>query len=89
MKRLYVISYDVPDDTRRIKLAALLKSYGERVQLSVFECYLDESLLSDLKARARRLLDLTQDSLRIYSVSGKVEVLGVGPFYEVQPFIVT
>ena len=42
-KRLYAVAYDIPDDTRRIKLASLLKSYGERVQLSVFECYLDES----------------------------------------------
>ncbi|MFD3005216.1 CRISPR-associated endonuclease Cas2 [Thermus tengchongensis] len=81
MKRLYTIAYDIPDDTRRIKLANLLKSYGERVQLSVFECYLDEGLLEDLKARARRLLDLSQDALRIYGVQGEVQVLGVGPVY--------
>ncbi len=37
MKRLYTIAYDIPDDTRRVKLANLLKSYGERVQLSVFD----------------------------------------------------
>ena len=36
-KRLYAVAYDIPDDTRRVKLANLLKSYGERVQLSVFE----------------------------------------------------
>jgi CRISPR-associated protein Cas2 len=78
-KRLYTVAYDIPDDTRRIKLANLLKSYGERVQLSVFECCLDEKLLEDLRARARRLLDLGQDALRIYPVAGRVEVLGVGP----------
>ncbi|BDG22408.1 hypothetical protein TthSNM17_20700 (plasmid) [Thermus thermophilus] len=33
-KRLYAVAYDIPDDTRRVKLANLLKSYGERVQLS-------------------------------------------------------
>jgi len=81
MKRLYAIAYDIPDDTRRVKLANLLKSYGERVQLSVFECYLDEKLLQDLKARAKRLLDLSQDALRIYGVQGEVQVLGVGPVY--------
>jgi CRISPR-associated protein Cas2 len=78
-KRFYAIAYDIPDDTRRVKLANLLKSYGERVQLSVFECYLDDSLLSDLKTRARKVLDLSQDALRIYPVQGEVQVLGVGP----------
>lgn len=88
MKRLYTIAYDIPDDTRRVKLANLLKSYGERVQLSVFECYLDEGLLEDLKARARRLLDLSQDALRIYGVQGEVQVLGAGPVYGEVDFVV-
>lgn len=39
----YVIAYDIPDDSRRDKVATLLVSYGERVQLSVFECWLDGS----------------------------------------------
>lgn len=81
MKRLYAIAYDIPDDSRRVKVANLLKSYGERVQLSVFECYLDEKLVEDLKARARRLLDLSEDALRIYGVHGEVQVLGTGPVY--------
>ena len=72
-KRLYAVAYDIPDDTRRVKLANLLKSYGERVQLSVFEGYLDERVLEDLRRRARRLLDLGQD-----------EVLGVGALPELR-----
>jgi len=67
-KRLYAIAYDIPDDTRRVKLANLLKSYGERVQLSVFECYLDEGLLRELEAKAKRLLGLSEDALRVYPV---------------------
>ncbi|WP_117236921.1 CRISPR-associated endonuclease Cas2 [Thermus sediminis] len=87
-KRLYAVAYDVADDTRRVKLANLLKSYGERVQLSVFECYLDEELLQDLKARARRVLDLGQDALRLYPVRGEVEVLGGGPLGAQDPSFV-
>ncbi|MFN4071641.1 MAG: CRISPR-associated endonuclease Cas2 [Thermus caldifontis] len=86
MRRLYAIAYDIPDDSRRVKLANLLKSYGERVQLSVFECYLDEGLLEDLRQRARRLLDLTEDALRIYPVSGEVQVLGLGRVGEMESF---
>ncbi|AEV16378.1 MAG: CRISPR-associated endonuclease Cas2 [Thermus sp.] len=88
MKRLYAIAYDIPDDTRRVKLANLLKGYGERVQLSVFECYLDERLLEDLRARARKLLDLSQDALRIYPIQGEVQVLGVGPLVREEAFVV-
>ena len=33
---LYVISYDIPDDKRRKKIADLLEGYGQRVQYSVF-----------------------------------------------------
>lgn len=88
MKRLYAIVYDIPDDVRRIKLANLLKSYGERVQLSVFECYLDDAMLQDLKTRVRKMLDFSQDALRIYPVGGAVEVLGVGPFYQEERFLI-
>ena len=63
-----------------------MKSYGERVQLSVFECYLDEELLNDLRTRARKVLDLSQDALRIYPVSGEVQILGVGRVYELEAF---
>ncbi|WP_337845725.1 CRISPR-associated endonuclease Cas2 [Thermus sp.] len=87
-KKPYAIAYDIPDDNRRIKLATLLKSYGERVQLSVFECYLDPKLLEDLKARARKVLDLSEDALRIYPIAGTVEVLGVGPLAEEARFAV-
>jgi len=34
---LYLISYDVPDDQRRLKIMHLLEGLGERVQYSVFE----------------------------------------------------
>src|SRR6185436_13646804 len=39
---LILVSYDIPDDRRRTKLANALKDFGERVQYSVFEFLLDE-----------------------------------------------
>jgi CRISPR-associated protein Cas2 len=41
----YLVSYDIPDDRRRTRLAKLLKDYGGRVQYSVFECLLNQELL--------------------------------------------
>jgi len=83
---LYVIAYDIPEDRRRTRLANLLKSYGERVQLSVFECWLSRAELEALKKRIREKVDLAEDSVRIYRSHPSVEVLGVGPVPEEKDF---
>jgi CRISPR-associated protein Cas2 len=62
----YVISYDVPDDRRRNKIARLLEGYGERVQKSVFEAHLDERGYADLRKRLARLMKADQDNVRFY-----------------------
>ncbi|MEX0269390.1 CRISPR-associated endonuclease Cas2, partial [Leptolyngbyaceae cyanobacterium UHCC 1019] len=33
-----VISYDISEDKRRTKIHKILKSYGQWMQFSVFEC---------------------------------------------------
>jgi len=38
-----VISYDIPEDKRRTKIHKTLKSYGQWMQYSVFECDLTET----------------------------------------------
>ncbi|MFW6359187.1 MAG: CRISPR-associated endonuclease Cas2, partial [Chroococcales cyanobacterium] len=40
---LYLVTYDIPCDKRRKKVADLLEGYGQRVQYSVFECVLKRS----------------------------------------------
>jgi CRISPR-associated protein Cas2 len=62
----YVISYDVPDDRRRTKIAKLLEGYGERVQKSVFEAHLDERGYADLRKRLARLMKAEEDNVRFY-----------------------
>ncbi|GIW25844.1 CRISPR-associated endonuclease Cas2 [Meiothermus sp.] len=76
--RFYTIAYDIPDDGRRVKVANTLKSFGERVQLSVFECWLSPAQLAELKKLLQKRVELSQDSVRIYPVGGTVEVLGAG-----------
>lgn len=77
-QRFYTITYDIPDDGRRVKVANVLKSFGERVQLSVFECWLDPQQLLQLRKLLEKKLEPTQDSVRIYPIGGSVEVLGQG-----------
>jgi len=62
----YVISYDIPDDRRRLKVAHLLEGYGERVQKSVFEAHLDERGYADLRKRLARLMKAEEDNVRFY-----------------------
>lgn len=48
---LYVVTYDIPSDKRRQKVAKLLEGYGRRVQYSVFECLLSEVKYEELQKR--------------------------------------
>ncbi|HAY22284.1 MAG TPA: CRISPR-associated endonuclease Cas2 [Desulfobacterales bacterium] len=78
----YAISYDIRDNRRRLRVAKILKDYGERVQLSVFEADLDEKSLARLKKRLEKCLDLTADGLRLYPLCGacrpRIEIMGQG-----------
>ncbi len=87
-ERFYTIAYDIPDDGRRVKVANLLKSFGERVQLSVFECWLAPGQLQQLKQLLQKKLELSQDSVRIYPIGGTVEVLGQGRLTEDPDYLI-
>ncbi len=54
----FLISYDIPDDRRRTKLAHFLLDYGDRVHYSVFEFPMLGSTLrlSGGTALSRRIL---------------------------------
>jgi CRISPR-associated protein Cas2 len=79
---LYVISYDVPDDKLRKKIADLLEGYGQRVQYSVFECQLSREKYNDFRRRLRKIVKLEEDNVRFYPLSrhtlSQVETWGVG-----------
>ncbi len=77
----YLICYDIPDDKRRKKIAALLEGYGERVQYSVFECNLKTKQYRVLQIRLRKIFNPEKDNLRFYPISthtfAQIEVWGV------------
>jgi len=81
--QLYVITYDIPCDKRRKKIADLLEGYGQRVQLSVFECLLNKRKYEELKQRLHKWVKLEEDSVRFYPLSGhtlsQVEIWGGVP----------
>lgn len=62
-----IVSYDITNDKRRLKVAKLLLDYGgHRVQRSVFECHITERNLDRLRQRLARLYDEKEDSIRFY-----------------------
>jgi CRISPR-associated protein Cas2 len=59
-----------------------LKDFGQRVQLSVFECHLDEKQVARMRVAIEKFIDPAEDSVRIYHLCGgcadRLETLGVG-----------
>lgn len=62
----YAISYDIPDDRRRLRVAKTLADFGARVQYSIFECRLDAESLDRMLARLGRAIDPAEDQIRVY-----------------------
>lgn len=90
---LWLICYDVVDDRRRQKLAKGLEQYGQRVQYSVFECPLSEERLNQLlERRWLPLLNLQEDSLRVYPLDARAKqrtrVYGGPPPYEPPDYLI-
>lgn len=63
-----LISYDIPHNKRRSKIAKTLENFGKRVQYSVFECQLTDSQLADVRGRLTALVVPNEDSIRFYSL---------------------
>ncbi|MFT0752652.1 CRISPR-associated endonuclease Cas2 [Synechococcus sp. RC10A2] len=86
-----LITYDVstsdPAGQKRLRrVAKACEAYGQRVQKSVFECRLTETLLEKLKQRLLKIIDPQTDSLRFYRLPGDrekwVEVYGVDHYVD-------
>jgi CRISPR-associated protein Cas2 len=68
----YIVSYDIPDDRKRLRVSNTLLDFGTRVQYSVFECIMDCSRLDDMTAKLGRIIS-DEDSVRIYALCAKCE----------------
>ena len=87
---LVLITYDVntSDAAGRGRLRRIAKecvNYGQRVQNSVFECFLDAAQYKLLQAELRQLIDPEKDSLRFYNLGNhyesRIEHIGVKTSY--------
>lgn len=85
--KFYLVCYDVVKDSRRNRVANLLKGYGLRVQKSVFECLLSDEQLQLVRKRLDRYVKPEEDQVRFYPMSGhtrsKVVIVGMQPDREI------
>ncbi len=61
-----IAAYDIREDDRRARLAAVLQTFGDRVQKSVFVLLLDPEDLAELTRRATDLIDTRTDSFIVF-----------------------
>lgn len=88
-----VVSYDIPDNSRRNHVHTILKNYGTPVQESVFECDLDPRDIDKMEKKLLKTLELDEDKARFYFLCeaclGRVKILGEGRLSTSQDFYIT
>jgi CRISPR-associated protein Cas2 len=55
---------------RLARVAKVCKNFGQRVQMSVFECRVTRAQLEDMEAKLLKIIEPDKDSLRIYTLPG-------------------
>ena len=73
-----LLTYDIADTersgaSRLRRVAQVCEKYGQRVQLSVFECRLSPERLARLIGEVEDAIDSHRDSVIVYRFAGKME----------------
>jgi len=92
VEHLYVVSYDIREPRRWRKVYQVMHGFGERLQLSVFQCRLGKERVLKMEDVLRRLVDQTEDhvvildlgpvehvEVRVSSIGKAFEPVGPGP----------
>ncbi len=59
-----IATYDITDDKRRSRVAAMLQVWGTRIQYSVYLLVIEEEELNQLVTRVGEVLSLREDACR-------------------------
>lgn len=63
MRKSYLVCYDISDDKRLRKLFKVMRSYGDHLQYSVFECQLTRTDLIRLQAELSAVIHHNLDQV--------------------------
>lgn len=67
-KKFIVIAYDISNTKRRNRVVKILRQYGVRVNLSVFECMLTDRQFENLKSTIADIANTAHDRIIYYSL---------------------
>ena len=67
-RKFIIVAYDVSSTPKRNKIAKMLEDYGERVNLSVFECMLTTARFVKLREKIEKQIDTETDKIVYYTV---------------------
>jgi CRISPR-associated protein Cas2 len=70
MALTHVIAYDISEDRRRARVAAVLQTYGDRIQRSVFVCTLEADVLHEVRERISGIIEPRTDSVYVFRQCG-------------------
>jgi len=73
IKHTILIIYDISDNSRRYRMAKLLKGFGYRVQRSAFECLLSTSKYNKLISNINKLV-VEEDLVRVYKLHDNIDI---------------
>jgi CRISPR-associated protein Cas2 len=88
---MVLVTYDVSTETkegrtRLRRVAKTCENFGQRVQNSVFECWVDQAQWVDVRQRLIDKIKVEEDSLRFYFLGNnwqhRVEHVGAKPSYD-------
>lgn len=80
-KVFVLIIYDITSNKTRLKLSKLLQGYGFRIQKSAFEAIISKRKYEELLRKLPSYVD-TMDSIRVYKIIGKGQVVSFGTSVE-------
>ena len=91
-KCLYIVCFDIVSDRIRYRVVKCLKTYGQRVQKSVFECMLNDKQYLEMKSALDKLIKPDEDSIRYYllckNCARNIAISGLGTYTEDEEVII-
>lgn len=75
---IVLVIYDIVDNKRRNEMVKCLEGFGIRVQKSAFEAYLTKKRYEKLINKTSQIINLQEDSLRIYLLANHTSVRSWG-----------
>ncbi len=91
-KSLYLVCFDIVSDRIRYRVVKCLKTYGQRVQKSGFECMLNDKQYLEMKSALDKLIKPDEDSIRYYllckNCARNIAISGLGTYTEDEEVII-